>query len=331
MPSTDLGNQEASFPAQPCPLLQVPVVCPIFPRNTPPFGPGSGRPREPRLRALRTPRAAGARPARSRCPCLSTRMPVAPGLGCGRPGSKHHRAASGGAGSPLSPPRALPCEREEEAGGRLRRGAAEGSGSHNGRARAAEPPAPRALAAAAEAEPAQPPNPLPTPGAGAAPRPPRSPPCTPPAAPCGSAAPRPSALTPRPQAVPPFATTPGPAGTIHTPHFPASAPPTSPPPARGSSLTLARPLELFSASPRMTLPGSGSLPGPARPGFWNNLGLPSCPLPLKPHSVITTGAPFGEGPGGIESRRDLKAPFLPRDKGKRGASTPSPKRILSLD
>lgn len=159
MPSTDLGNQEASFPAQPWPLLQVPVVCPIFPRNTPPFGPGSGRPREPRLRAHRTPRAAGARPARLRCPCLSTRMPVAPELGCGRPGSKHHRAACGGAGSPPSPPRALPCEREEEAGGRLRRGGGERlpqwpssrrraprpprpSGGGRSRARAAAQPAP---------------------------------------------------------------------------------------------------------------------------------------------------------------------------------------------
>lgn len=284
-------------------------------------------------------RAAAARgnpdSARTALPALQVRGPHGCGARACQPACQSPRSWGAAAPAPSitaqpaeepGAPRARPAPypvsaRRRPAGGC---GAAEGSGSHNGRARAAEPPAPRALAAAAEAEPAQPPNPLPTPGAGAAPRPPRSPPCTPPAAPCGSAAPRPSALTPRLLAVPSSATTPGPAGTIHTPHFPASGLPTSPPPARGRSLTLARPLELFSASPRMTLPGSGSLPGPARPGFWNNLGLPSCPLPLKPHSVITPGAPFGEGPGGIESRRDLKAPFLPRDKGKRGASTPSP-------
>lgn len=73
----------------PCPALQAPAgpyrVAHFFPETRLPLARAAAARGNPGLRALRTRRAAGARPARPRCPCLSTRMPVAPELGCGSP------------------------------------------------------------------------------------------------------------------------------------------------------------------------------------------------------------------------------------------------------
>ena len=81
--------------------------CPIFPENTPPFGPGSARRGKPRVRAL-----GAARRRDCRCEARTAAMPVPvnppsrcgplPGLGRGRP------ARSGTA--PRPPPR-TPCSR----------------------------------------------------------------------------------------------------------------------------------------------------------------------------------------------------------------------------
>lgn len=73
----------------PCPALQAPAgpcrVAHFFPETRLPLAGAAAARGNPGLRALRTRRAAGARPARPRCPCLSTRMPVAPELGCRSP------------------------------------------------------------------------------------------------------------------------------------------------------------------------------------------------------------------------------------------------------
>lgn len=207
-------------PARPRRPLALPrrARCPIFPKNTPPFGPGSARRGKSRSAlgdARRPPpglqvRGPAGRDA-SACQPVFQLPPVTPDQARPPRASRHRTPAAAahpeltGGGPAASPaPRALPWEPvrqrtggsgggsedggggarpgQERSGGERRR--AEGSGSHNGRARGAEPPAPRALAAAAEAEPAQPPNSLPHPRRRRRPPPPdaRSPPCTPPEA-----------------------------------------------------------------------------------------------------------------------------------------------------
>lgn len=211
-------------PARPRRSLARPrrAQCPIFPKNTPPFGPGSAR-RGKSRRALgdarRPPpglqvRGPAGRDARACQPAFP--LPPATPDQARPPRASRHRTPAAAAhpeltgGQPAASPapraprltlgaraaedrrrrgrqrrrRRRGAPREERSGGERRR--AEGSGSHNGRARGAEPPAPRALAAAAEAEPAQPPSSLPHPRRRRRPPPPdaRSPPCTPPAAAC---------------------------------------------------------------------------------------------------------------------------------------------------